>query len=355
MAVAYGGFAELSHQLRFLLFEIGIALSQERVDFFISQAHKTVMAQIQRALCQEQLLDKPLISHHIDDLLSQLQQKTQQTKQPQRLHSFINWLNLKETLNELIANRAMEQAYRCYWNNQLTKQIEPGQTFWGYLQKQPAAERFLMLEQWASPIHSTLMLAKVPVQLNRREVLQNMPHFRAKSSIHWGAIKKIHAQLSTTPLIMNKLLAEHFPLEYARWQDKLNLNHLNSADYLALPIHPWQWRAHLQTTYAALVAEKNFILFPHHHQVMPTGLAHVVTAIGDTRLNIKLSLNTQTQTSIKQVRARSTKAEHNAWFTALLMQLPRDKQNIKLIAEQVQLQAKADVSALATQQLEVSF
>lgn len=355
MAVAYGCFAELSHQLRFLLFEIGIALSQERVDFFISQAHKTVMAQIQRALCREQLLDTPLASHHIDDLLSQLQLKAQQIKQPPHLHSFINWPSLKETLNELIANRAMEQAYRCYWNNQLTKQIQQGQTFWDHLKILPAAERLLLLEQWASPMYTPLMLAKVPVQFSRREVLQNLPHFRAKITIHWGAIKKTHAQLSVTPRAMNELLAEHFPLEYTRWQDKLTINHLDCADYLPLPIHPWQWRTHLQTTYAALIAEKNFILFPHHQQVMPTGFAHAVTALSSTCPSMELSLNIQTQTSIKQAPFSNNKGVHNAWFTALLTELPPDKQHIKLITQCAQVQTKATISELTPQQLGVSF
>lgn len=53
MALAYGNFHELSHQLRFLLFEIGIGLPQNSVDYFITLAHKNTLKRLQHASIKE--------------------------------------------------------------------------------------------------------------------------------------------------------------------------------------------------------------------------------------------------------------------------------------------------------------
>ncbi len=73
MALAYGNFHELSHQLRFLLFEIGIGLPQNSIDYFITLAHRELLNRLQQAALMEGLINAPIASHHVHDFINQLE------------------------------------------------------------------------------------------------------------------------------------------------------------------------------------------------------------------------------------------------------------------------------------------
>ena len=113
MALA-GDFHELSHYLRFLLFEVGIGLPQNSIDYFISSAHRQCLQRLQEAARVEGLVDSPILSHHVHDFLEQLRQRLKQS-QPSSL--FFRWQTLRTELDESIANEAMSQAYRQRWQS----------------------------------------------------------------------------------------------------------------------------------------------------------------------------------------------------------------------------------------------
>jgi len=104
MALAYGSFHELSHQLRFLLFEMGIALSQQHIDYYITLAHRTYLKKLQQAAIEEGFISAPLMSHHVHDFLEQLRSKLKETLPESR---FFSWDKLYYQCNETIANTAL--------------------------------------------------------------------------------------------------------------------------------------------------------------------------------------------------------------------------------------------------------
>lgn len=263
MALAYGSFDELSHQLRFLLFEIGLGLPQQHINYYITLAHRACLQQLKSAAIQEQIIDTPIISHHVHDFLDQLQQRLKHTLPESR---FFSWAKVHHQCNEAIANTALAHAYKKCWSTRLNKELGAS-SLWQWLEEQPQEHAALFLEQWgclAQKIHPSL--DKV-YAYNRREVLQYGAEFQAQYSIHWAALKKEH----TSFLIpFEGLLEKNYAQEYKSWQEKLSLYHVDPHHYYPLPIHPWMWRNHLQSNAASLIDNKSLILIPHNQRVTPS-------------------------------------------------------------------------------------
>ncbi|RUR13967.1 IucA/IucC family protein [Legionella sp. km772] len=262
MALAYGSFHELSHQLRFLLFEMGVALSQQQIDYYLTLAHRSYLKELQQAAINEGYLSSPLISHHIHDFLEQLRIHLKRTLPESR---FFTWDKLVQQSSETVANMAMALAYKKCWQRSLGKELAGHPTMWHWIEQQNKQSSYLFLEQWAC-LHQALRPSlKNTRTYTRREVLQYSAEFQAQYSIHWAALRK-----STTLADSSPLMAKEFPQEYASWQQKVSLHHLDASQYQPIPIHPWVWRNHLQAHCIGLMDNKSLILLPHQQKVRPT-------------------------------------------------------------------------------------
>lgn len=268
MALAYGNFHELSHQIRFLLFEIGIGLPQNSIDYFITLAHRDALKRLHHAAITEKLLDAPIASHHVHDLVEQLQLKL---KKSHPASPFFKWQNMNDDLEDSIANDALAQAYKQCWNTQIRNEALHHNSLWSWINdRQTPYQTLLFLEQWGcmgSAYHPTFRAKK---GFTRREVLQNSPEFQAKISIHWCALRKDKAFI---PLKANNYLtqiADDFPTEYALWRERLIFNHLEPDNYYPIPVHPWQWRNQILPMCAPMIDKKQLILLAHHQSVIPS-------------------------------------------------------------------------------------
>ncbi|KTC76884.1 IucA/IucC family protein [Legionella brunensis] len=288
MALAYGNFHELSHQLRFLLFEIGIGLPQRSIEYFIAEAHRECLRRLQHAAINEGLTTSPIISHHVHDFLEQLQT---QLKYKQPASRFFSWQSLKQELDETIANEAMAQAYRQWWQLELSRQARHFSNFWDWLcQKNNPEEIMQLLEQWGSlgnPYHPCF---RAKIGFSRREVLQYSPEFNAQLSLHWCALHKHHAYMSGIENNYQDLLARQFPKEYQLWQHQLAFKRYDPEQYYPLPIHPWQWRNHIQNQFSQLIDNKELILIPHHQLAKPAMPFNTVMPLKTGSCHFKLAL-----------------------------------------------------------------
>jgi siderophore synthetase component len=266
MALAYGNFHELSHQLRFLLFEIGIGLPQNSIDYFITLAHKNTLKRMQQAVISEKLCDSVITSHHIHDFVDQLQLKLKTTNPESQ---FYQWSNLREQLTESIANEALGQAYKYNWNTKLTKELQGYENLWQWLNRDlTASEGLLFLEQWGSNTETYMPTSFAKTGYTRREILQTLPEFQAKISTHWCGLHKSMTDAQPNTGKYEQLIKHEFANEYLIWREKILHQRLNPDEYSPIPVHPLQWRKELQTTLAPLIDSKLVLLHPNHQSLM---------------------------------------------------------------------------------------
>ncbi|KTD07496.1 IucA/IucC family protein [Legionella jamestowniensis] len=292
MALAYGDFHALTHQLRFMLFEIGIGLPQRTVEYFIGQAHRECLKRLQHTASLERLITSSINSHHIHDFIDQLQE---QLKQQQPASRFFNWQALKHELDETVANEAMAQAYRQCWQLELSKQAKGFSNFWEWLCEKNVTETVQFLEQWGCLGQLFHPNFRTKIGFSRREVLQYSPEFNAQFSLHWCALHQRQAYFAAHGLDYKRLMAEQFPKEYQLWQSQLLFKHYDPEHYLPLPLHPWQWRNQIQHPFSQLIDSKDLILLPHLQLVRPSMSFH--TVMPQTAANacyLKLAMAVQT-------------------------------------------------------------
>ncbi|MGQ3891837.1 IucA/IucC family protein [Legionella sp. CNM-4043-24] len=314
MALAYSGFDEMSHQLRFMLFEIGLGLSQASVERYINQAHRSSLQRLQQAALDENLIDRPIASHHVHDYIDQLQQRLKLASK----HIFSRWERLQDELNESIANEAMALAWRERWQSDLAGQARGAFRFWDWLlHHHSTAELLLFLEQWGSAGHPTHPNFRAKMGFNRREVLQYSPEFQARVSVHWCALRKSCAQATGA---YSEVMSSHFPEHHAKWKNTLLFQHLNPDEYIPVPIHPWQWRNQLQKNLSDLIGQKDAVLAPHHQTLRPSMSFRTMIPEDSLACHIKLATAIHTTSATRTVSPASV---HNGpslsqWVQSLL-------------------------------------
>ena len=290
MALAFGTFHELSHQLRFLLFEIGIGVSNSTIDYSITVAHRAILNSLQSAVVAEGLLSHRIASHHIHDYIDQLQMQLKKTTLESR---FYQWEKIRDELDESIANRALAQTYKRYWNMQIKKEAGDHPSLWSWLNQKKPQDAFLFLQQWAFSEDPSHLLAMAKNGFSRREVIQNSPEFQAQINIHWCALHKNYALSTIEHDQFIDFICHHFPHELKLWQEKLKLHHLDSEDYYPMPVHPWQWRNQIQKNYAQLIDNKSLLLLPNHQLCKPIGLHHTLLPTSNSSVVMQLPLSLQ--------------------------------------------------------------
>lgn len=318
MALAYGNFHELSHQIRFLLFEIGIGLPQNSIDYFITLAHRDALKRLQHAAIAEQLLDDPIASHHVHDLIDQLQARL---KKSLPASQFFQWQNLRNELDESIANDALAHAYKQCWNTQIRNEALHHSSLWSWLNdKQTSYQTLLFLEQWGCMGNTYQPSFRAKKGFTRREVLQNSPEFQAKISIHWCALSKEKAFIPKQSNNFHTQIAEKFPKEYALWRERLMFSYLDPDNYYPIPVHPWQWRNQIQSMCAPLIDKKRLILLPHHQSVMPSMSFDTMIPIDNSRalIHLPISINTPETQHSKTAALNHNHPELMHWVNSLL-------------------------------------
>ncbi|ASQ44842.1 IucA/IucC family protein [Legionella clemsonensis] len=333
MALAYGDFHEVTHQLRFMLFEIGIGLPQQTIEYFITQAHRECLRRLQQAASLEGLTTSPINSHHIHDFIDQLQE---QLKHKQPTLKFFNWQAFKHELDETVANEAMAQAYRQCWQLELRKQAKRFSNFWQWLcEKNNTYEILQLLEQWGCIGHPYYPNFRAKIGFSRREVLQYSPEFNAQINLHWCALHQRHTYLAAHNLGYKSLIRKHFPNEYQLWRNHLLFKQYNPDNYLPLPLHPWQWRNQIQQQFSSLIDSKALILLPHLQVVKPTMAFHTVMPQAAGACYLKLATAVQTVSANHTISQDSI--DHGSllalWLNHLLKKHDNYRQSLFIAAD----------------------
>lgn len=320
MSLAYGNFDELTHQLRFLLFEAGIGLSQKAVEHYVTSAHHNCLQRLRQAVRVEQLSLYPLLSHHVSDFIELLQQSMKHTHADS---VFYQWQTLKHEIEESIANDALAQAFRHEWQKELRKLAQHHATLWQWLHTLPSAQAMMeFLEQWGCIGHPYHPNFRSKTGFSRREVMQYSPEFNAQVSLHWAAIPRhyTHSTFGTTSY--QDLLIQQFPLEYQRFNDSLRFKQYNPADFYPLPVHPWQWRNKIISLFAPLIDKQELLLVAHHHNTRPSMSFRTMMPATQGSCHLKLATAVHTTSSLRLVSEASVDngPALSTWIGSLLAQ-----------------------------------
>ena len=271
---------------------MGIGLSQSSIDYFIILAHQNTLKRLEHAVLAEHLTSSPIISHHVHDFMEQLRAKLKQSE-PASL--FYQWNNLREELDESIANEALALAYKLRWNSHIRNEARSHESLWSWIKNEHTANEALsFLEQWGCQGHPHHPCFRAKIGFTRREVLQNSAEFQAKIRLHWCALRQNRITKPNNLIDFKASMALSFPNEFKRWQEQLTLNHLAPQEYIPIPVHPWQWRNKLQALYSDLTDEKSLFLLPHHQIVIPSMSKDVMMSENQSAPYIKLPLDINT-------------------------------------------------------------
>lgn len=303
MALAYGNFHYLSQQLRFLLFEIGIGMTESAMNHFITLAHRQCLQRLQHAAIMEGLIDREITSHHVHDFLDLLKIDL---KKSNPASAFNRWQDLRNELDETIANQALALAYRQHWQQTLRLHAKKYPSLWSWLCAQhDPSDITQFLEQWGCIGHPYHPNFRAKIGFNRCEVMQYSPEFNALVRIHWAAIHRTITHTSVNKENYRQLLSYHFPDEYQRWAQALHFKRLNPDNYYPLLLHPWQWRNKQHTLGASLQDDKQLILVPHHQNTMPTMSLRTMMSLSNRGPHIKLAVDVHTTSSFRTVSPAS--------------------------------------------------
>lgn len=332
MSLAYGSFDELNHQLRFLLFEAGIGLSQKAVEYYLTRAHRHCLERLRKAAVTEQLINAPLASHHVTDFLDILQHRLKQIH-PASL--FYQWQTVREELDQSIANDALAQAYRQHWHRELLGVTAGSPSLWHWLNLTCSDHEMLeFLEQWGCIGHPYHPNFRSKAGFSRREVMQYSPEFNAQVSLHWAAICRDYAHTTSHALPYHQLIAQQFPKDYQRWCDNLHFKQINSEQFYPLPIHPWQWRNQIVNLFADLIDNKDLLLIPHHQSTRPS-MSFRTMMTGGSRCHLKLAAAVHTTSALRTVSPASVNNGPvlSAWLCALLAKQEHYQQTLFLASD----------------------
>ncbi|RAP36598.1 hypothetical protein B1207_07270 [Legionella quinlivanii] len=302
MALAYGDYHGLTHQLRFLLFEMGIACSHQQVETAISRAQSVCLQQLRQMAVSENLASD-ILSHEAHDFVVQLKE-SQLQKNPQSY--FFQWPKLLAEVDHFIANKAMMLLYEQRWHKELSCEMGGSSSFWSWLLKTGNAQHLLLfLGQWAAPYDLLEPEQFIPDAFKRREVLQYAPQFNSRISLHWCALHRSQTitMEKEASLTYQREIQTCFPDEYKRWQDKLFVMQRNASDYLPVPVHPWQWRNLIQSRFSHLIDQNDLLLIPHHQQVKPLMSLSCMAPVKRDTAELQLPLSDHPASSYSNDRA----------------------------------------------------
>ncbi len=228
-------------QLRFLLFEIGLAFSERDIGSFLLQAEQQLMIEL-----------NGLPPHLKTDILPLRRQ-------------------------QLIHQQALSLAYQQQWHQQWRKQTSKEINLWSFLSEKTD---FRTLEQWASLGENNLLSRfQHCSEYSLRELMLYEPQFQSQFNLHWCALKKSRFAVNVE---WEHQIKNIFPELYMRWAQTLQNQQLKPEHYIPCPVHPAHWRHQLFKHQAQHCQAHDLILLPHFQPVW-VGLNQKIYPAGNNR------------------------------------------------------------------------
>ncbi|BEV14192.1 siderophore synthetase [Herbaspirillum sp. DW155] len=185
-----------------------------------------------------------------------------------RTREDISEASLQRLMTEIsnsVENDALCLNYRQDWALRLRKQ-------WGQEQGNFIAALFqstlpnpsLLLEQWGTLGHPWHPNYKTKLGLSSAEVMALSPEFEATIQLSLAALHVDAAALTghLTPTDYQQWFASHYPQAWQTWKTALLERHEEIAQWLPLPLHPYQLDRAIPERFAQALADRQLLLLP---------------------------------------------------------------------------------------------
>lgn len=287
--------SKINHQVRFLLFEIGILLEDKAINQFIIEAKRQTLKKLKNAARSENLNSS---SFNQSCPLDYLQQLKAETIKDYKASVFWSWSRLFKELEESVSNAALALAYRQKWNQTLCQSGAKDILDYARHQLNPA-NRLTFFEQWGASGHPYHPNSHAKIGFSTREVMQYSPEFQSRFNIHWLALDKQFALTARHDYL--EFIERAFPREYALWQEHLYHQHVNHQQYYPLPVHPWQLRNTISKKFAEQLNEQVIITTRCQQTVSPSMSFRTVIPSTLNSPHIKLATAIHTTSAMRTV------------------------------------------------------
>lgn len=171
---------------------------------------------------------------------------------------------LVRELENSVANDALAMAYREAWGRQLKLEHAAGspEGFLGVVRGMAPAAGLLLLEQWGAQGHPTHPTHKAKLGMSEAEVVAYSPEFGARLRLVLAAIRRDCLNVSLGLSIPDYVdwFAEQWPQIASDWRAALALRGMEAADWLPLPLHPWQAANSVPLRFASLLEQDALVL-----------------------------------------------------------------------------------------------
>ncbi|TFH86235.1 hypothetical protein EQG41_12785 [Billgrantia azerbaijanica] len=178
------------------------------------------------------------------------------------------WRRIAEELDNGLRNEALTLAWRREQDREIRRRCrrEGLDDLLTWARREGGAG--IRLEQWAAVGHPYHPGSKTKLGLSEEEVWRYAPEFAPRVPL---ALVAVHRSLARTHAMIDGLdyrrwFAGHYPDWYEAWQAQVP----NDADYLPLPVHPWQLEHDLPQRFAAELAEGRLRLTDARFAATPT-------------------------------------------------------------------------------------
>jgi siderophore synthetase component len=218
---------------------------------------------------------------------------------------------LVHELDNSLANDVLCLSYRRTWAHTLRAELGSADTYFiAALRHSTHANPALLLEQWGTLGHPWHPTFKTKLGLSSDEVLALSPEFQPTLHVPLAAIRADKARVTFADGDGDYAawFAGHFPQAAQRWKAVLAKLDEHPADWLPLPLHPFQARRVIPHTFAAEIAQGDLLLLDDVTlDATPTMSFRTVVPAGSASLpHLKLPVSLRLTSVQRTVSPKST-------------------------------------------------
>jgi D-ornithine---citrate ligase len=170
---------------------------------------------------------------------------------------------LAAELDNSLDNDILCLSYRQTWAQRLNHMFPAGAGgFMTALRNAGLANPALLLEQWGTLGHPWHPNYKTKMGLDAADVIALSPEFEAQLQVPVVAVRAacMHVEIDSASGSYRAWFARTFPQAWRQWEAALSMLAADPADWLPLPVHPYQAQRVLPVEFAAEIAAGQLLL-----------------------------------------------------------------------------------------------
>lgn len=171
---------------------------------------------------------------------------------------------LSQELDNSFINDTLCSAFRDAWTKKLKQQYRQCDRagFLAALGAHTTLNPTLLLEQWGTSGHPWHPNYKTKLGLSTAQVIELSPEFAARYDVSLCALHRNYAHIESMPGLpdYHSWLSDAFADALPALQASLQAQGLDIADYIALPVHPWQAAETLPHLFASEIRDRLLVL-----------------------------------------------------------------------------------------------